>query len=65
MKEKYVDNVILILLPRTVNKLTLCIHNLSGQSKFNKNTGDLINNFLSFLPPTKGRDGECRDTVKI
>lgn len=57
-----------VLLPRIVNKLTLCIYpmativpqvsdmtgldnyNLSGQSKFNKSTGDLINNFLSCLP---------------
>jgi three prime repair exonuclease-1 len=56
------------LLPRIVNKLTLCVYpmativplvsdmtgldnyNLIGQSKFNKNTGDLINSFLSCLP---------------
>jgi three prime repair exonuclease-1 len=70
MKGQYENNVFHqeILLPRIVNKLTLCIYpmativplvsdmtgldnyNLSGQSKFNKNTGDLINNFLSCLP---------------
>lgn len=56
------------LLPRIVNKLTLCIYpkavilplvsdltgldnyNLSEQSSFNKNVGELINNFLSCLP---------------
>ena len=56
------------LLPRIVNKLTLCVYpmativpvvsditgldnyNLIGQSKFSKNTGDLINSFLSLLP---------------
>jgi three prime repair exonuclease-1 len=56
------------LLPRILNKLTLCVYpmativplvsdltgldnyNLSGQSQFNKNTGDLINNFLLCLP---------------
>ena len=26
-------------------------YNLTGQSKFNKSTGDLINSFLSLLPP--------------
>ena len=56
------------LLPRILNKLTLCVYpmativplvsdltgldnyNLSGQSQFNKNTGDLINSFLLCLP---------------
>jgi three prime repair exonuclease-1 len=56
------------MLPRILNKLTLCVYpmativplvsdltgldnyNLSGQSMFNKNTGDLINNFLLCLP---------------
>jgi three prime repair exonuclease-1 len=56
------------LLPRIVNKLTLCVYpmativplvsdltgldnyNLTGQSKFSRNTGYLINSFLSCLP---------------
>jgi three prime repair exonuclease-1 len=56
------------LLPRVINKLTLCVYpmnpilplvsditgldnyNLSGQSKFTKNTGNLINSFLTCLP---------------
>ena len=75
MKEHYTkgkikDSLFLseLLLPRIVNKLTLCIYpmativplitdmtgldnyNLSAQSKFDRSTGDMINNFLSFLP---------------
>jgi uncharacterized protein YprB with RNaseH-like and TPR domain len=56
------------ILPRIVNKLTLCAYpmativplvsditgldnyNLTGQSKFDKNTVDLINSFLLLLP---------------
>ena len=56
------------LLPRVMNKLTLCVYpmativplvssitgldnyNLTGQSRFDKNTGDLLNSFLSRLP---------------
>ena len=56
------------LLPRVINKLTLCVYpmntivplvsditgldnyNLSGQSRFTKNTGNLINCFLTCLP---------------
>ena len=56
------------LLPRILNKLTLCVfpmativplvsdltgldnYNLTGQSKFNKNTGNLVNSFLNLLP---------------
>ena len=56
------------MLPRVINKLTVCVYpmativplvsditgmdnyNLSGQSKFDKNTGELINCFLSRLP---------------
>ena len=56
------------MLPRVINKLTLCVYpmktivplvsditgldnyNLSGQSRFTKNTGNLINGFLTCLP---------------
>ena len=56
------------ILPRIVNKLTLCVYpmaiirpevseitgldnyNLSGQAPFNRNTGELINSFLGYLP---------------
>ena len=56
------------ILPRIVNKLTLCVYpmativplvsditgldnyNLTGQSKFDKKTVDLINSFLLLLP---------------
>ena len=71
IKSRKIDNNLLQarnLLPRIVNKLTLCVYpmativpvvsditgldnyNLIGQSKFSKNTGDLINSFLSLLP---------------
>ena len=57
-----------ILLPRVLNKLTICVYpmttvmpdvasltnldnyNLSGQAKFDKNTGEMLNSFLSRLP---------------
>ena len=56
------------MLPRVMNKLTVCVYpmsvirpevtditgldnyNLSGQSTFDKSTGELINNFLAHLP---------------
>ena len=56
------------MLPRIMNKLSVCVYpmsvirpevtditgldnyNLSGQSTFDKNTGELINNFLAHLP---------------
>ena len=56
------------MLPRVMNKLTICVYpmasirpevseitgldnyNLSGQSTFDRNTGELINNFLVRLP---------------
>ena len=56
------------MLPRVMNKLTVCVYpmsvirpevtditgldnyNLSGQSTFDKNTGELINSFLAHLP---------------
>jgi DNA polymerase III epsilon subunit-like protein len=56
------------LLPRVLNKLTLCVYpmatvmpdvasitkldnyNLSGQAKFDKNTGEMLNIFLTRLP---------------
>jgi len=57
------------LLPRVLNKLTLCVYpmatilpgvssitgldnyNLTGQSRFDKNTVDMLNSFLARLPP--------------
>ena len=62
------SNQIESLLPRVMNKLTICLYpmatirpevseitgldnyNLSGQSTFDRNTGELINNFLVRLP---------------
>jgi hypothetical protein len=56
------------LLPRVLNKLTICVYpmaiimpqvssitgldnyNLTGQARFDKNTGDLLNIFLERLP---------------
>jgi DNA polymerase III epsilon subunit-like protein len=62
------SNQIESLLPRVMNKLTICLYpmatirpevseitgldnyNLSGQSTFDRKTGELINNFLARLP---------------
>jgi DNA polymerase III epsilon subunit-like protein len=62
------SNQIESLLPRVMNKLTVCVYpmatirpevseitgldnyNLSGQSTFDRKTGELINNFLARLP---------------
>ena len=62
------SNQIESLLPRVMNKLTVCVYpmatirpevseitgldnyNLSGQSTFDRKTGELINNFLAHLP---------------
>ena len=64
------EDVLLLetLLPRVLNKLTICVYpmatimpevssitgldnyNLTGQDKFEKSTGDLLNAFLSRLP---------------
>ena len=62
------SNQIESLLPRVMNKLTICVYpmatirpevsemtgldnyNLSGQSTFDRNTGELINSFLARLP---------------
>ena len=51
-KGKFKDRLFLseLLLPRIVNKLTLCICHLSGQFKFNRSISDMINNFLSCFP---------------
>ena len=39
------------ILPLVSDITGLDNYNLTGQSKFNKSTGDLINSFLSLLPP--------------
>ena len=67
-KKSKEDNMLETLLPRVMNKLTLCVYpmatimpnvtsitgldnyNLTGQARFDKNTGGLIKAFLDRLP---------------